>query len=56
MLEMIKKFVKEEEGTEIVEWAAVGGLLVAVGVAVFSQIGGQALTMLTALYTALIGG
>ncbi|MDX1754599.1 MAG: hypothetical protein R3175_00900 [Marinobacter sp.] len=37
--EAVKRFLCEEEGTEIVEWALVGGLLVAVGAAIFSVIG-----------------
>jgi len=38
-MEWIKKFFKEEEGTETVEWALVGGLIVAVGAALFVTIG-----------------
>lgn len=35
----IERFWKEEEGTEVVEWALVAGLIVAVGAAIFSAIG-----------------
>lgn len=51
----IKRFVREEEGTEVVEWALVAGLIVAVGAAVFSGIGTQAKAYLDELLT-LMGG
>ncbi|TDX28401.1 pilus assembly protein Flp/PilA [Modicisalibacter xianhensis] len=51
----VKKFLRDEEGTEVVEWALVAGLIVAVGAAVFSGIGTQVRTHLTSLYTALGG-
>ena len=35
----VKKFLRDEEGTEIVEWALVAGLLVAVGATVFVTLG-----------------
>ena len=37
----VKRFVKEEEGTEVVEWALVAGLIVAVGAGIFVLIGGE---------------
>ena len=37
-----KRFLRDERGTEIVEWAIVGGLVVAVGAAVFVTIGSDA--------------
>ena len=34
-VEMVRRFLKDEKGTEIVEWAIVGGLVVAVGAGIF---------------------
>lgn len=42
-------FLKNEEGTETVEWALVGGLIVAVGAAIFAVIGTDAASGLQAL-------
>ena len=39
MLDSIKRFVRDESGLETVEWAIVGGLVVAVGAIVFTLIG-----------------
>ena len=55
-MEWIKKFFKEEEGTEVVEWAVTGGLIVAVGAAILIAIGGQAETLLNAVSTELAAG
>jgi pilus assembly protein Flp/PilA len=49
MLNFIKRFVREESGLETVEWAIVGGLVVAVGAIVFTLIGGDVRTSLTNL-------
>jgi pilus assembly protein Flp/PilA len=38
-MEWIKKFFKEEEGTEVVEWALVLGLIIVGAVALFGGIG-----------------
>jgi len=46
MLNAIKRFVREESGLETVEWAIVGGLVVAVGAIVFSLIGTDVKTSL----------
>lgn len=51
MLDATKRFLQEEKGTEIVEWAVVGGLVVAVGAAVFAGIGTDSKTALDALKT-----
>lgn len=51
----VQRFVREEEGTEVVEWALVGGLIVAVGAAIFTGIGGQVTTQLNKLLVALGG-
>lgn len=49
----VQSFLREEEGTEVVEWALVAGLIVAVGAVIFSQIGDQVVIHLNALLTAL---
>jgi Flp pilus assembly pilin Flp len=46
MLNSIKRFVCDEDGLETVEWAIVGGLVVAVGAAIFTAIGGDVQTSL----------
>ncbi|EPC02463.1 hypothetical protein L861_08805 [Litchfieldella anticariensis FP35 = DSM 16096] len=53
LMKGIERFWKEEEGTEVVEWALVGGLIVAVGAAIFVAIGGHVSTHLGALRDAL---
>ena len=35
----LASLVRDEEGTEVVEWALAGGLIVAVGAAIFTAIG-----------------
>lgn len=49
----VQRFLREEEGTEVVEWALVGGLIVAVGAAIFVAIGGEAKRLLEKVETAL---
>lgn len=49
----ISRFWHEEEGTEVVEWALVAGLVVAVGAAIFVTIGEEVATHLGALRDAL---
>jgi Flp pilus assembly pilin Flp len=51
MLNAIKRFVRDESGLETVEWAIVGGLVVAVGAIVFTLIGTNVKTALTSLQT-----
>jgi len=46
MLNAIKRFVREESGLETVEWAIVGGLVVAVGAIIFTLIGQDVQTSL----------
>jgi pilus assembly protein Flp/PilA len=41
MLNSIKSFMQDESGLETVEWAIVGGIVVAVGAAIFVTIGGD---------------
>jgi len=51
----VQRFLKDEEGTEVVEWALVAGLIVAVGGAIFTEIGGKASALLANLSGALDG-
>jgi Flp pilus assembly pilin Flp len=39
MLNQIKKFMLDDSGLETVEWAIVGGIVVAAGAAIFVTIG-----------------
>lgn len=55
LMQGIERFWKEEEGTEVVEWALVAGLVVAVGAAIFIAIGDQVVEHLGALLDALGG-
>ncbi len=51
----VQRFLREEEGTETVEWALLAGLVVAIGAAVFTGIGTQAKIYLNQLLVALGG-
>ena len=53
MLTAVKRFVLDESGLETVEWAIVGGLVVAIGAAVFTTIGTKSKAQLTALENVL---
>ncbi|SEG01717.1 Flp family type IVb pilin [Billgrantia desiderata] len=55
LMQGVVRFWREEEGTEVVEWALVGGLIVAVGAAVFAAIGTEVKTQLDKVLT-LLGG
>jgi len=46
MLNQIKKFMLDDSGLETVEWAIVGGIVVAAGAAIFVTIGGDVGTAL----------
>ena len=49
MVDAVKRFLSADDGLEVVEWAIVGGLVVAVGAAIFVTIGQDSKTALTAL-------
>jgi Flp pilus assembly pilin Flp len=49
MLNSIVRFLKDESGLETVEWAIVGGIVVAGSAAFFSTIGADVLRGVTAL-------
>ncbi|MCE8012119.1 Flp family type IVb pilin [Billgrantia desiderata] len=55
LMQGVVRFWREEEGTEVVEWALVGGLIVAVGAAIFVAIGGHAETLLGRVRDQLAG-
>jgi len=49
----VQRFLREEEGTEVVEWALVAGLIVAVGATIFATIGDSVKVYLEELSTVL---
>jgi len=49
MLNQMKKFMLDESGLETVEWAIVGGVIVAGAAALFVAIGGDVLRGITSL-------
>ena len=49
MLNSIKRFMLDESGLETVEWAIVGGIVVAVGATLFISIGADVNRGITAL-------
>ena len=51
----VQRFLREEEGTEVVEWALVAGLVVAVGAVVFTSIGTKAKELLNNVLVAMGG-
>ncbi len=55
MLNQIKKFMLDDSGLETVEWAIVGGVIVAVGAALFLTIGVDVLRGMTSLDAATSG-
>ena len=55
MLKSILNFILDESGLETVEWAIVGGVIVAVGAALFVSIGEDVLRGVEALDTATGG-
>ena len=52
MLKQIKGFMLDESGLETVEWAIVGGLIVALAASFFAVIGGHASVGMTNLQSA----
>lgn len=49
MLNQIKKFMLDDSGLETVEWAIVGGIIVAGAASLFVLIGGDVLNGISAL-------
>ncbi len=54
-MEWIKKFFKEEEGTETVEWAILAGLLLIVAVGAWGPLGTAVNAAITAVTGAITG-
>jgi len=50
---LLKKFWKEEEGTETVEWAIVAGLIIVAAIASWITIGGKVSTTIGSLATTM---
>jgi Flp pilus assembly pilin Flp len=53
MRSLIVRFVKEEDGMELVEWALVGGIVVAVTAAAITSVGSAVRAKLSAIATEL---
>jgi Flp pilus assembly pilin Flp len=53
VLKLVKGFVLDESGLETVEWAIVGGLIVAVTAAFFALIAGDTMRGITSLRNAI---
>jgi len=49
IMKKVSQFIRDEEGTELVEWALVAGLIIVVASALFLLIGGNLTTIFTAL-------
>jgi Flp pilus assembly pilin Flp len=54
-MEKIKRFLKEEEGMETVEWAVMAGLIAAATVTIIVTLSGQITTAFTNLSAAVTG-
>ncbi len=52
MWTLIKKFVKEEEGTETVEWAIVAGLVILAAAGLWATVGSHVSQIINSLSTA----
>ena len=53
MWTLIKKFAKEEEGMETVEYAVVAALVIVAGITVWQLLGGAISTQISSLVTAM---
>lgn len=51
MINAVKRFMKDESGLETVEWAIVGGIIVAGSAGIFIAIGADVFRGMTALDT-----
>ena len=54
MLNQIKNFMLDESGLETVEWAVVGGLIVAATAGIFMSLGTNVFNHITALVAATV--
>jgi len=49
IMKKVSQFIRDEEGTELVEWALIAGLIIVVAAGIFVTIGGNLNTIFTAL-------
>ena len=56
MLNLVKEFIRQEEGLEMVEWAIVAALITTAGAAIIVQIGSQVTTQFGLILTAITSG
>ncbi|MGR4068941.1 Flp family type IVb pilin [Billgrantia sp. C5P2] len=53
LMQGIERFWREEQGTEVVEWALVGGLIVAAGAGIYLVIGERVAELMEELRLAI---
>jgi len=56
MLNLIKKFIQQDDGLEMVEWAIVAALITTAGAATMVSIGSQVSTQFGLILTAITAG
>ena len=49
IMKKVSQFIRDEEGTELVEWALIAGLIIVVSAAIFGTIGGHLSTIFNKL-------
>jgi pilus assembly protein Flp/PilA len=49
LMQWVRRFVREEEGTEVVEWTLVAGLVVLAAAGAWLAVGGNVETVINAL-------
>ena len=52
----ILRFLREEEGTEMVEWGLIAGLIIVLAAGVFAAVGGDLNTIFTGVQTQTAAG
>lgn len=55
MLKVLKNFVRNEDGLEMVEWAVVAALVTSAGATAFTTLGGDLTAVLTAVSGIITG-
>lgn len=53
MKQLLVRFIREDEGQDLIEYALLGGIIVAVTAALITNIGAKAQSLMTALCTAI---
>ena len=56
MKNAIVRFLREEEGTEMVEWGLIAGLIIVLAAGVFAAVGGDLNTIFTGVQTQTAAG